>query len=398
MHNISEYLAPSGNSMASLFTANPFGFLFKLGDSDEVASRQSLDSGSMDRNTISDLQVRMMMWEFEAYLNGDHKKDGTPTNSTCELGDEGLKPSCFQNFTSLVNSGKSNTFLKDHPGKRLKLEQLCGELHYKNSRKVMEQFRDCVLSVSPSLKSSKMTELFEIILRDTLEGQRDAEAAWRADPRNMNKLSTEYIGSRISRAVDTVSSLFNQTSSKVMPVVDFLLGTDDDEGSGTDDGSQTQPPFNGYDSEMAPGYDRRITQGVRELERRKAGERQPRCTLRVNDETQIKNDHEIPCAGPCDGTSGMSQLPHPGTPHVGSDDVLNDSGFARGVERNINNCAYTMDTEIEMQTFCNHASTHDDKMILIEKEMKVKRKPGKIMKRIAEGSVCSDDVYLDVQL
>lgn len=37
----------------------------------------------------------MMMWEFEAYLNGDHTNDKTSINSACSLGlslgDEGIK-------------------------------------------------------------------------------------------------------------------------------------------------------------------------------------------------------------------------------------------------------------------------------------------------------------------
>ena len=45
--------------MASLFTANPFGFLMKMGESEELTSRQSTDSGSMGRKTISDLQVEL---------------------------------------------------------------------------------------------------------------------------------------------------------------------------------------------------------------------------------------------------------------------------------------------------------------------------------------------------
>ena len=43
----------------------------------------------------------MMMWEFEAYLNGDHTNDKTSINSACDLslGDEEIKV-CIHCFGS----------------------------------------------------------------------------------------------------------------------------------------------------------------------------------------------------------------------------------------------------------------------------------------------------------
>lgn len=289
-----------------------------------------------------------------------------------------------------MDSGKSNTFLKEHLGKRLKMEQLCGELHYKSSRKVMAEFRDCVLRADPPLKSEKMTELFEIILVETLAGQREAEAAWRADPRNMNKLSTEYIGNRISCAMGSLSTLFNQTSGKIMPVVDYLLGTDDDSDSGTDahdNGVHATSTFTGADSDGSQSYDRVIIRGARELERRRAGERHPRCSVRVNDETKIEGGRETL-------NNGTSRILRSSKTKIESHYVLSDSGLAQEVDRNTNNCA---DTGIEMDIF-GEDFIHDEKSNLIKKEVKIRSKPGKIERRITEGALCSDDIYLDVQL
>ncbi|XP_072169886.1 uncharacterized protein [Diadema setosum] len=285
-----------------------------------------------------------------------------------------------------MSQGKPASFLKQQPSVALKLESMCAQLTHEFSVKAMAELRDCVLAADPPLSPEKLVEIFLAILADTLAKQQEAFEEWRADPQNMTAM--EYVRCKLGKAARSINSFLSTHSGKIMPVVDFLLGTDesDDEPAA----SPANPP------ETSPSADAVISIGDDRLRRDRVIDLNPNAIpledLNINDNqdfahcsVQVANETRRPA----------SHREHPYQVHVNDEihrvqpNLFERALTSQAVKDDDGNANNSADTDVK--------EDENDKNPELPEEYKVKIRAKKRRLR-GKDAVSTKEVFVNVAL